>query len=139
VGAALVSRLLNGDLFRLDCGREVVLEQCHIELSALGWLTGHKDFIRAKVIEALPKRIRRQFPGDYYGVLIKPIPEGDLPVYVFMVSLQCHQTVGFDPEKDCSSLVVCWLGNDIETMLTEMISREIRSVDWEKYAVNGAT
>lgn len=135
-GAAAMSRLLDGDLFRLECGREVVLEECHIERSALGWLEGSKEIIRVGVIDALPKRVRGQFAGDHYGVLVKPIPEGDLPMYVFMVSLTCYQTVGFDPDKDCSHLVVCWFGNDIETNLSALIAREIRSVDWDKHAVN---
>jgi hypothetical protein len=74
--ASLISRLVDGDIFRLDSGREVRLEECHIERSSLGWIEGSKDFIRAEVIKTLPKRIRKQFPGDYYGLLVKPIPEG---------------------------------------------------------------
>ena len=135
----MISRLVDGDVFRLDSGREVRFEECHIGRSSLGWIEGSKDFIRAEVIKTLPKRIRKQFPGDYYGLLVKPIPEGDLPLYTFMVSLHCHEMVGVDPESDFSSLIVCWLGNAIETSLLELIAREIRSVDWDKYAVNGAT
>ncbi|MGH9685159.1 MAG: hypothetical protein ACRD4S_16290 [Candidatus Acidiferrales bacterium] len=60
-------------MFRLDSGREVRLEECHIERSALGWIEGSTEIIRADVIETLPKRLRKHFPGEYHGVLVKPI------------------------------------------------------------------
>jgi hypothetical protein len=81
------------NLYSLDSGREVRLEECHIERSGLGWIEGSKHFIRAEVIKTLPKRIRKQFPSDYYGLLVKPIPNGDLPLYTFMVSLHSHETI----------------------------------------------
>jgi hypothetical protein len=130
-------RLLNGDTLHLDCGRDVVLDECYMKRSALGWIEGDKDYIRTEVIEGLPEKIRRQFPGEYYGVLIKPIPDGDLPVFTFMVSLYCRETVGVDPDKDYSYLVVCWLGNNIDANLWELIQGEIRTVDWDNNAVNG--
>jgi hypothetical protein len=37
-----------------------------------------------------------------------------------------------------SSLVVCWLGNDIETSVPELIGREICGIEWDKYAVDGS-
>jgi hypothetical protein len=37
-----------------------------------------------------------------------------------------------------SSLVVCWLNDDIETNLPDLIDREISSVEWDKYAVDGS-
>jgi hypothetical protein len=61
----------------------------------------------------------------------------NLPVYTFMVDLICYQAVS-DPDKDMSSLTVCWLGDDIETGLPELIDREISSVEWDEYAVNGS-
>ena len=131
-------RLLDGDSIRLDCGRDVVLDECHIMRSALGWIEGENDYIRREVIEGLPEKIRRQFPGEYYGVLIKPIPDGDLPVFAFIVSLYCRETVGFDPDKDSSYLVVCWLGDSLDTNLWELVKREIRTVDWDNNAVNGS-
>jgi hypothetical protein len=129
------SRIFNGDMFLLDNGREVFLLECNIERSALGWLCGKMDEIRAEVIKELPARIRRRFPYAN-AVFIKPVPEGDLPVYVFMVSLESHETVGKDPENISSRLVVCWFSNHIETNLADFIVREIRSVDWDKYAEN---
>lgn len=122
--------------YRLDCGRDVFVEECYISPSTLGYLAGSKDAIRAEVIKRLPERARGQFPGCG-GLLIKPVPEGKLPAFIFMVALVCCQPVS-DPNNDISSLVVCWLGDDIETSLPELIEREICNVEWDKYAVDGS-
>jgi hypothetical protein len=37
-----------------------------------------------------------------------------------------------------SMLTVCWLGDEIETTLPELIDREICAVEWDKYAVDGS-
>lgn len=42
-----------------------------------------------------------------------------------------------DPCSDFSSLVVCWLGNDIDTSLPELIGREIRLLEWDEHALDG--
>jgi hypothetical protein len=128
-----VSRTLDGDIFVLDSGREVSLLECHIERSALGWLCGRMDEIRADVIRDLPERVQRRFPERHF--FINPIPNGDLLVYLFMVSLS-SSTVGTDLGSDSSRLVVCWFANHIDANLVELIGRGIRCVDWEKYAEN---
>jgi len=120
----------------LDCGRDVFVEECYISPSTLGYLAGSKDAIRAEVIKRLPERARGQFPGCG-GLLIKPVPEGKLPAFIFMVALVCCQPVS-DPNNDISSLVVCWLSDDIDAGLPELIDREICSVEWAKYAVDGS-
>ena len=120
--------------FRLDCGRDVYVEECHLSLSTLGYFAGSGDAIRTEVIRRLPDRAFEQFPGRD-GLLVKPVPEGELPTYTFMVSLVCPQPAS-DPAADFSSLVVCWLGDDIETSLPEMIDREIRDLDWDQCAVD---
>lgn len=112
--------------FRLNCGRQVLVEEIRITPSTLGYLAGSKDAIRADLMRHLPDRVMDQFHG-HGGFLIKPIPEGELPAYTFMVALVCQQPVS-DPAADFSSLVVCWLGDDIETSLPEMIDREIRAI-----------
>ncbi len=122
--------------YRLDCGREVSVEGCYISPSALGWLEGSKEAIRDMIIEQLPERARRHFPAENCGVFIKPVPDGELPVYAFMVDLVCYEPVS-DPANDISSLVVCWLDDDIYTSLPEVIGNAIRSVEWDKYAVDG--
>jgi hypothetical protein len=121
--------------YRLQCGRDVRVEECYISLSALGYLAGGRDAIRDDVVKRLPEWVRAQFPGDH-GILIKPAPEGKLPTYTFMAVLVCSRPVS-DPAADCSSLVVCWLGDDLETPLRKLIEREIRAVEWDQYAVDG--
>ena len=122
--------------YRLDCGRDVFVEECYISPSALGFLAGSKDAIRTEVIKRVPERAREQFPGCR-GLLIKPVPEGKLPAFIFMVALTCNQPVS-DPNNDISSLVICWLGDDIDASLPELIAREICSVEWDKYAGGGS-
>jgi len=121
--------------YRLNCGREVFVEECHISVSTLGYLAGSKDAIRADIIRRLPARVFDQFPG-HGGFLIKPVPQGELPGYQFIVALVCYQTVP-DSNSDFSSLVVCWLGDDIETSLPELIAHEICSIEWDEYATDG--
>jgi len=122
--------------YRLDCGRDVLVEECRISRSALGFLAGSKDAIRTEIIKRLSERARGQFPGCG-GLLVKPVPEGELPAFVCVVALACNQPVS-DPASDFSSLVVCWLSDDIDTSLPELIAREICSVEWDKYAVDGS-
>ncbi len=64
----------------------------------------------------------------------KPVPEGELPLFTFMVELVSMSGVC---DGEISTLVVCWLGNDIHTNLPELIDREVRSVDWDGYASDG--
>ena len=121
--------------YRLNCGRDVYVEECHISLSTLGYFAGSADAIRTEVIRRLPDRAFEQFPSSD-GVFVKPVPEKELPAYTFMVSLVCHQPVS-DPAADFSGLVVCWLSDEIETSLQEMIDREIRAVAWDLLATDG--
>lgn len=121
--------------YRLACGREVSVEGCYVSPSTLGFLEGSMEHIRDKIINMLPGRVREQFPG-ISGVFIKPVPKGELPTYTFMVDLECYEPVS-DPSNDMSSLIVCWLGDDIDTSLPELIGREICSVEWDRYAVDG--
>jgi len=103
--------------------------------STLGYFAGSADAIRAEVIRQVPQKAFDQFPNSD-GCLVKPVPEGELPRYLIMVLLVCGEPVS-DPASDFSSLVVCWLDNDIETSLPEMIEREIRAVEWDRCAVDG--
>jgi hypothetical protein len=121
--------------YRLDSGRTVYIEEIRITSSTLGYVAGSTDAIRAEVIRRLPDRAFEQFPGRD-GLLVKPVPEGELPAYACMVALVCHQPVS-DPHSDLSTLTVCWLGDDIETSLLEMIGREIRAIEWDQCAADG--
>jgi hypothetical protein len=119
--------------YRLDCGRNVLVEEIRIMPSTHGYFAGSGDAIRAEVIKGLPDRLMEQFPGSG-GFLIKPVAEGQLPRYLIIVALVSQP--GSEPDGDFSSLVVCWLCDDIETSLPEMIEREIRAVEWDKHAVD---
>ena len=98
---------------------------------------GREERIREKVVNELPKLVRAQFPGNY-GLMIKPVPEGRLPAYIFMAALACDQPVS-DPSADCSRIVLCWLGNDVETPLPRLIDKEISDIEWDKHAVDVRT
>jgi hypothetical protein len=78
--------------------------------------------------------VHEQFPGSG-SFLIKPVPEGELPAFTFMVALVCHQPVS-DPAADTSSLLLCWLGDDVDGSLSQLIEREIRDIEWDRCAVD---
>lgn len=121
--------------FHLRGGRIVHVEEFYAGVSTLGFLAGDQAVIRQEVIKQLPERVRSQFPATD-GILIKPLPsDWKLPRYVIMVSLRCDKPVS-DPSADSSNLVICWLSNDIETSLPELISREICSLDWDEHALD---
>jgi hypothetical protein len=126
--------------YRLDCGKEVSLEGCCITPSTLEALSGSKEVLRDRIIERLPQRARDHFPwGETNGVFVKPVLDGDLPPFAFMVHLICYEPVSTSElDNDMSSLIVCWLGDDIVTSLPELIDREISPVQWDKYAVDGS-
>jgi hypothetical protein len=152
--------------YQLDSGRWVQIEECYIGESTIGILAGSEERIRRGVIENLPKRIHRQFglpercsgatldeaarviwvsssaDKDYF--YIKPLPEGSsLPRFVFMVYLISEPISDLRHSKftdlrhyDGSKLIVCWLSDDITTSLPELIKRETRAIEWNKYAVD---
>src|ERR1017187_185371 len=64
--------------YRLNCGRDALVEEIRITPSTLGYLAGSKDAIRADLIRRLPDRVMDQFPG-HGGFLIKHVAEGELP------------------------------------------------------------
>src|ERR1019366_10182418 len=103
--------------YRLDCGRDVLVEEIRITASTLGYIAGSKDAIRDDVIKHHAERVREQFPG-HGAFLIKPVAEGELPRYLIMVALVCRQPVS-DPNSDFSSLAFGWLSKHIETSLPE--------------------
>ncbi len=152
--------------YQLDCGRWVTIDECYISTSTAGILCGSEERIRRDVIEHLPERIHHHFglpvrcsggtldeaarviwvsssaDKDYF--YIKPLPEGEpLPRFVFMVYLISepvsglrHSKVTDLPHYDGSKLIVCWLSNDITTSLSELIKRETRAIEWNKYAAD---
>lgn len=98
---------------------------------------GREERIREKIVEEIPKLLRAQFWGNY-GLVIKPVPEGPLPAYVLMAALASDQPVS-DPSADRSRIVLCWLSNDVETPLPQLIDKEITDIEWDKHAVDVRT
>jgi len=127
-------RSAHGLEYRLPGGRTVQVEEFCFRVSTLGFLAGREERIREKIVEEIPKLLRAQFWGNY-GLVIKPVPEGPLPAYVLMPALASDQPVS-DPSADRSRIVLCWLSNDVETPLPQLIEQEIRDVQWERCAVD---
>ena len=75
-----------------------------------------------------------QFPGRA-AYLVRPIPEGALPAFIFIVALVCYQPIS-DTTADFFDLVVSWSSDDLDSSLPELIEREIRDIEWERYAVD---
>jgi hypothetical protein len=124
--------------YQLDSGRWVTVEECYIGTSTLGYLAGSPENIRfvRHVIEHLPERVEAQF-GSQVRCFYKPLPEGsNLPAFVFMVSLLSDLVNPESSEHHSSHLVVCWLSDDITTSLPEIIKRETRDIEWNKYAAD---
>lgn len=118
--------------YRLDCGREVHLRGFYVSPSAIEWQCGGIETIRDHIIDQLPERARKKFPPAR-NVHVKPVPEGELPFYAFMVHLMCFQQLpAFD--GNASSLAVCWLADDIEKDVLELIDHGISDIQWDKYA-----
>ena len=55
-----------------------------------------------------------------------------------MAALASDQPVS-DPSADCSRIVLCWLSNDLETPLPQLIDKEITDIEWDKHAVDVRT
>jgi hypothetical protein len=77
----------------------VYVEEIRITASALGYIAGSKAAIRDEVVKRYPKSVRDLFPG-HGAFLIKPIPEGELPAFIFMVATMMrfeHERSGVPP------------------------------------------
>src|ERR1035437_5897070 len=64
--------------FRLDCGRDVYVEECHLSLSTLGYFAGSGDAIRTEVIRRLPTEPLSNF-RDVTVSLSNPSPRENCP------------------------------------------------------------
>ena len=122
--------------YQLDSGRCVTVDECYIAESTLGVLAGSGERLRRHVIEKLPERIEGQLGGStpHY---IKPLPEGScLPRFVFMVHLISDLVDLESRDHHSSHLIICWLSDDVTTSLPELLKRETRAIEWNKYAVD---
>jgi hypothetical protein len=112
-----------------DRGRTVYVDEIRILASTLGCIAGGKGANRADAIERYPKSVREQFPGRAV-YRVRPIPEGEVPKFIFMVALVCYQPTS-DTTADLFELVVSWLSDDLDSNLPELIEREIRDIEWD--------
>src|SRR4051812_15594980 len=122
--------------YRTTSGREVLLEQVHIERFDLGY-DGQGEFIRARVLERLPDRARRLFPSNN-GLLIREAAKGEHGAYPrFIVLVEFHSFEPVGSQADCSGLIVVWFVESMPTNLHELIATELGRVVWEDHAVDG--
>jgi uncharacterized protein (TIGR02996 family) len=123
--------------YRTASGREVWLEQFHVQRFDLGYLEGKPERIRSHVLERLPERAREVFPSNN-GLFINEAPPGEqgaaYPKFIFLAEL-CASPLS--PANDCSSLIVVWFGERLTVNLDELIAEQIRDVAWDEHAVDG--
>ena len=114
-----------GPDYPLDRGRMVYIEEIRISLTQIA---GSKGANRSDAIERYPKTVREQFPGRAL-YRVRPIPEGELPAFIFMVALVCCQPVS-DAAIDSFRLVVSWSSDDLDSSLADKIEREVSDIEW---------
>jgi uncharacterized protein (TIGR02996 family) len=123
--------------YRTAAGREVYLDQLHVQRFGLGWMEGRAELIRARVLETLPQRARQIYPGNN-GLLITEVPretEGPYPRWIFLAELLSFEPV--HPPAHCSGLIVVWFGDEVAVDLDDLVAENLRDVVWEDHAADG--
>jgi hypothetical protein len=120
--------------YRTASGREVLLEQLHVQRFELGSLEGKPERIRDRVLQELPGRARALYPGTP-GLLVLGPPPDHYPRFTFLAELHSFQPV--HPDADCSRLIVCWFGDQVPVNLDEVVAQNLRHVAWEEHAADG--
>ncbi len=116
-----------GPNYPSDRGRMVYVDEVRIISSTQ--IARNDAPTRDDVVKRYPKFVREQFPGRAL-YRVRPIPEGELPAYIFMVALVCYQPTS-DTVADFFDLIVSWSADDLDFSLPELIEREIRDVPWD--------
>jgi hypothetical protein len=111
----------------LDRNRMVYVEE--IRIISLTQIVGSNGANRTDAIERYPKTVREQFPGRAV-YRVRPIPEGEVPKFIFMVALVCYQRTS-DTTANLFELVLSWSSDDLDSSLPELIEREIRDIEWD--------
>jgi hypothetical protein len=119
--------------FKLASGRDVFLEQFHVRKSALEFLEGSPDTIRAEVLRRLPQQVRASF--GFTGLLLHEPPCGSLPAYTFFASLVSNEPV--HPGADFSRLVLCWFGDSLPESVRGSVASQLETLEWDRYAKDG--
>jgi hypothetical protein len=115
-----------GPDYPLDRGRMLCIDEIRIISSTQ--IAGNEAPARDDVVKRYPKIVREQFPGRA-AYIVRPIPEGAPPAYIFMVALVCYQPTS-DTAAELFELVVSWSSDDLDP-LPELIEREIRDIEWD--------
>jgi hypothetical protein len=115
-----------GPDYPLDRGRMVYVEEIRIIPSTQ--IAGGKGANSADAIERYPKTVREQFPGRA-AYLVRPIPEGELPAFIFIVALVCYQPTS-DTSADLFEPIISWSSDELDS-LPELIEHEIRDIEWD--------
>ena len=110
-----------------DRGRMVFVKE--IRIIASTQIAGSEAPTRDDVVKRYPKSVREQFPGRAV-YRVRPIPEGEVPKFIFMVALVCYQRTS-DTTADLFELIVSWPSDDLDSNLPELIEREIRDIEWD--------
>jgi hypothetical protein len=113
--------------YSLDRGRMVYVDEICIMTSTQ--IAGREASTRDDLVKRYPKSVREQFPGRA-AYVVKPIPEGPMPAFIFMVALVCYQTTS-DTTADFFDVVVSWSSDDLDSSLAELIERGISDIEWD--------
>jgi hypothetical protein len=119
--------------FTLASGRDVTLQQFHARASALEFLEGSPELIRAEVLRKLPMEVSERY--GHTGFLLREPPPGPLPPYTFFADLHCYEPV--HAGADCSHLVVCWFGESLPESIRGAVASQLETLNWERYAKDG--
>ena len=89
------------------------------------------------MLEELPERIRRLYPGHAGQLILAPPPaiDSQYPEWVLAAALHSFEPVGNDGQ--CSALVVVWFASELPTDLPAALRDVLGLVRWEKHAVDG--
>jgi hypothetical protein len=109
--------------------RERMVYVDEIRIMTSTQIAGKEAPTRDDVVKRYPKSVREQFPGRA-AYLIRPIPIGPPPAFIFSVALVCYQPTS-DTTADFFDLVVSWSSDDLDSSLAEVIERGISDIKWE--------
>jgi hypothetical protein len=109
--------------------REGMVYVDEIRITSSTQIAGGEAPTRDDVVKRYPKSVREQFPGRA-AYFVRPIPEGPLPAFIFIVALVCYQSTS-DTTADFFDVVASWSSDDLDSSLGELIEREISEIEWD--------
>jgi hypothetical protein len=119
---------MSDGLFKLASGRDVNLEEFHVQITGLGYLQGRPSL--QDVLRELPANVSRIFGTDR-PLLVHEPPPGPLPSYTLYAWLNSSP---LHPEADCSILIVCWFDNNLPESVRSCVASQLATLDWDSHA-----